>query len=1056
MIFHITPALLRRRVLAGAVAAVAVTGLSLPAAFAQDAAQEPDAPPQISLTPDQIQALMSARSAVAGATASGESFPSFAAVSKDMAEVAAPEGTTPLFKVYKQTSDDARDPSKLLALIPRSLLGDDLLLATSVTSGPLFGYQWSDYLVRFERRGRNLILSVPDMRFVQDQGVVSDAVRQTYTPAVLAVMPIAATGPAGEYVIDLGDLVAGGAVTPPTASGMPRRDLTEYNKVKVFPDNVLVDADVFYSPRREGGGEATSMGFSFRKLPNLKNPTDRYYPREADERVGYFQTARQDWSLKHDVKDTVRRYINRWRVEKLDDSLAMSPPKEPIVFYIEKTVPIQWRRFVKEGIEDWNKAFEEIGIVGAIEVRQQTDTAYDDIDPEDARYNFIRWIVTGRGFAMGPSRVDPRTGQILDADIIFDDSMLRYFQDELNLLSPKEAARAYGQDLGADMLRFWAENPAFAPKGLGEADVRSALTEMTGRNDITSTLGSNFAAAGDPNASAQAVERLRELLGEDHAGHDHVVNKASRMTAGAGCEYANGVSRQLGVAHLAMLAQAAPTTLPATRPAESEPSTRPADMADEKEGRGVKEASDEFQDEVSEGRVDEKQPKGELQSIKLPERYLGLVLKEVVAHEVGHTLGLRHNFKASAWLSLDEVRERQKENDKPLVASVMDYNPVILFTGDDPKNVETFITPTVGPYDLWAIEYGYTITKRGQDKGTIDKIASRAGEEALAYATDEDTMGLISPDPFVNRYDMGDDPIAWSKSRVALVDTLMDRIGEWAVDEGEPNDYLRKTYMGLYNEKVRNMSYVSRLVGGQRFSRARFGDEVEGPDRPGLTPLDPAMQREAIDFLAETLFQDDFLRADPELLNKLVPSRSGGLDTWPTSRIDFPVHDMILRAQNYGLATLTNPTVLQRIYDAQLKTTGDDKFTAAEAIRKTTDAVWGVLDDAGDGEYTDAEPMLSSVRRNLQEQHLSYLLALADSEPGRLMSADLRTLVRYHLRTLAEEIGTLKADKGDAIDMASMAHLVESKDLIEKVLNAPYIDLPAGGGSTIIIMGQEK
>ena len=100
-----------------------------------------------------------------------------------------------------------------------------------------------------------------------------------------------------------------------------------------------------------------------------------------------------------------------------------------------------------EGIAEWNKAYEKLGIVGAIVVQQQTDdNEFANVDPEDARYNFIRWIVTGRGFAMGPSRADPRTGQILDADIIFDDSMLRFYFREFETFGPAPVAAMMGPE----------------------------------------------------------------------------------------------------------------------------------------------------------------------------------------------------------------------------------------------------------------------------------------------------------------------------------------------------------------------------------------------------------------------------------------------------------------------------------------------------------------------------------------------------------------------------------------------------------------------------------
>ncbi|NJL95550.1 MAG: hypothetical protein HC915_18395, partial [Anaerolineae bacterium] len=109
------------------------------------------------------------------------------------------------------------------------------------------------------------------------------------------------------------------------------------------------------------------------------------------------------------------RAIERWRLTKAYPGAALSPPEKPIVFYVEKTVPEKYRLYVRRGVEAWNEAFRAVGIENAIEVRQQTDTQHAEIDPEDVRYNFIRWVPTGAGYAIALHRTDPRTGEILDA-----------------------------------------------------------------------------------------------------------------------------------------------------------------------------------------------------------------------------------------------------------------------------------------------------------------------------------------------------------------------------------------------------------------------------------------------------------------------------------------------------------------------------------------------------------------------------------------------------------------------------------------------------------------
>src|SRR4029077_7112740 len=131
------------------------------------------------------------------------------------------------------------------------------------------------------------------------------------------------------------------------------------------------------------------------KLPQSSD----YVPRIADERVGYFTTVRQDWGMKHSERENILRHLNRWNLKKKDPSLDLSPPEKPIVFIMEKTVPLQWRKYVAEGIMEWNKAYEKIGISNAIVAEQQSDdNEYGHVDPEDARYNFVRWVITGDAF----------------------------------------------------------------------------------------------------------------------------------------------------------------------------------------------------------------------------------------------------------------------------------------------------------------------------------------------------------------------------------------------------------------------------------------------------------------------------------------------------------------------------------------------------------------------------------------------------------------------------------------------------------------------------------
>src|SRR5205814_9846931 len=142
-------------------------------------------------------------------------------------------------------------------------------------------------------------------------------------------------------------------------------------------------------------------------------------PRVADERVGFFTTGYTDYT--DDLKpNPAVYYVNRWRLEKKDPNAAMSEPVKPIVYWIDKNIPEKYRQAVIDGVLEWNKAFEKIGFKNAIQAKVQPDDA--DWDTLDARHASIRWMTTARPLfgGIGPSQVDPRSGEILDADIGID------------------------------------------------------------------------------------------------------------------------------------------------------------------------------------------------------------------------------------------------------------------------------------------------------------------------------------------------------------------------------------------------------------------------------------------------------------------------------------------------------------------------------------------------------------------------------------------------------------------------------------------------------------
>src|SRR5258708_13528131 len=217
---------------------------------------------------------------------------------------------------------------------------------------------------------------------------------------------------------------------------------SSWAKVKAFPRNIEIEVAATYSGGGgdesviDGRGTTVVLHYGLCELPD-----SGYQPRFADDRVGYFLSVVKDFST--ESQDTsFWRYVKRWQLEGTEPfdpkrPNKLSPPKKKIVYWIEKSVPSEYRSYVREGILEWNKAFEKLGFRDAIEVRQQEN---EDFDPEDINYTTFRWITNEQGYAMCPSRANPLTGEIFDADIFFDGSMVRFWKQEYQRTASSEPA----------------------------------------------------------------------------------------------------------------------------------------------------------------------------------------------------------------------------------------------------------------------------------------------------------------------------------------------------------------------------------------------------------------------------------------------------------------------------------------------------------------------------------------------------------------------------------------------------------------------------------------
>lgn len=803
---------------------------------------------------------------------------------------------------------------QILVDLKQSQLGQDFLILSSIARGVgqsmvIGGIMWGDdVLWSFRKVGDKIHVLRRNVKFKAKSGSPeANAVKNSYNDSVLYALPILTETNGGHLVdmtrIFLSDDEQIGQMLGATFVF----DRTTIGNLKAFKNNLELDVNAVYSSQVQTDtvpdprGMPVTVHYSISQLP-----ATGYRPRKADDRVGYFLTVTKDFTDTSDDQNFVR-YINRWDLQKLDPAAKLSPVKNPIIFYIEKSVPNNLRPTVRAGIEEWNKAFEKLGFDNAVEARQQRDD--DSWDPEDVNYNTFRWITADVGFAMGPSRTNPLTGQILDADIIFDASFMRHWKQEYENFTPAAAAALVGDDshrVSADSLPLLAGN--------------------RGRH--------------------------------------------------SDCQLSIGMQHQMGFAAAAFLAQG----LTAKR--------------------------------------------GEL-----PDEFLHQALKEVVMHEVGHTLGLRHNFKASAWKTLAEIEDAAKANE-PTVASVMDYAPVNINPAGTKQSA--YYTTTIGPYDYWAIEYGYKVIS-GDENTELAKIAARSGEPGLDYSTDEDTESR-DPDPLSNRFDLGKDPVAYAQRQMTAVNALMPKILDRAVENGEGYQRVRQAFGLLFGEYYRAAMFASRLPGGVYVHRDHKGDNQA---RPPFRPVEAAQQRAAVKALADHALTAP--KYDPLLLNSLAATRWMHWGMSEAIRIDYPIHETVLRMQTQVLSRLLSPLTLTRLQDGEVKVAAnEDAYTLAEHLKSITDALFSELNAPPAGEFNNRNSYIPSYRRNLQRAALKQLADLVLKKEGQ--PEDARVLLRMYLTDVAQKIDAVLA-KGDLkLDDYARAHLVDTRLRLKQVLEGESDD----------------
>ncbi len=647
------------------------------------------------------------------------------------------------------------------------------------------------------------------------------------------------------------------------------------------------------------------LHYSLSKLPDQPMAA-----RRADPRVGYFSTTVFDFA--DDLARTPKqRMVNRWRLEKKDPAAELSEPVKPITFWLDKTVPMKYREAIAKGVTGWNAAFEKIGFKNAVVAKIQPDDA--DFDTLDVGIASIRWMTNAQPSfgAIGPSQVDPRTGEILDADIGFES------------LSSRAVRTIRAQLLAGRQAHDWA-----------------ALMQFSAPPD--SGLDGTAGAVGQ---APRAVGML------DHSA----------------CQHADFAAEQLSYA------------------------------LDVLEARGE---------------LDPNGPEAQ--------QWVQDYLTDTTLHEVGHTLGLRHNFRSSRIYTDQQMSDSAFTKANGLAGSVMEYAPINLPRPGEPGGHPFQLV--LGPYDYWAIEYAYKPIPVAQEAAELQRIAARSAEPQLAYGTDEDSF--LGIDPEALQFDLGNDPLVFAQKRVDIARDLIKRQATRELRPDEDYSVLRRSVMYALRDAARAVGVLARQIGGLRTLR-----DFPGTGRDPLQPVAADVQRQALEVIARAVLAADSIVLPASLQRRLAPDfqeRGEALfDGASLAGTDLSVAAMLADLQRALLNQLMSDSLAQRILDSQGKVDNPAQaFTLSELYGRLSRDIWSDLAARDD---------IAAPRRELQREHVNRLAAVL-LRPAAMSRADARSLLRAEAQALLTKVDT--ATRRAGLSAESIAHLKDSADTLREALAA--------------------